>query len=93
MLATAKLFTNGKSQAVRLPKEYRFDGKNVGITRIGKMVVLYPQESAWEMFNESEPVTDDFCEAILQARRGDTPRVRQSAGFCPRPPLHVSARR
>jgi len=69
MLTTAKLFINGKSQAVRLPKEYRFVGNEVGIARVGEMVILYPQNSAWRIFDESEPVTDDFCEAILETRQ------------------------
>ena len=68
MLATAKIFTNGKSQAVRLPKEYRFTENEVGITRVGKMVILYPQDKAWEIFDSSESVTEDFCDAILESR-------------------------
>ncbi|MCL2197671.1 MAG: type II toxin-antitoxin system VapB family antitoxin [Defluviitaleaceae bacterium] len=72
MLSTAKLFTNGKSQAVRLPKEYRFSGNEVGIARVGEMIVLYPQDSAWRIFDTSEPVTDDFCEAIMESRQGAT---------------------
>jgi len=76
MLAIAKLFTNGKSQAVRLPKEYRFDGSEVGISRVGKMVILYPHENAWEIFNESEPVSDDFCEIILKSRQDNTESQR-----------------
>ncbi|MDR1916838.1 MAG: AbrB/MazE/SpoVT family DNA-binding domain-containing protein, partial [Synergistaceae bacterium] len=34
---TAKVFTNGKSQAVRLPKEYRFAGENVYIRKLGEV--------------------------------------------------------
>lgn len=40
--ARAKIFTNGRSQAVRLPREFRFDGKEVAIRREGKAVVLEP---------------------------------------------------
>jgi antitoxin VapB len=39
---TAKLFENGKSQAVRLPKEYRFHGNKVYIKKLGNAVVLIP---------------------------------------------------
>jgi antitoxin VapB len=77
-MQTAKLFTNGKSQAVRLPKEYRFAGNEVGVARVGEMVVLYPKEKAWEIFAASEPVTDDFCEAILEARQNDTQPPRDA---------------
>ena len=41
-MATAKLFQNGRSQAVRLPKEYRFEGDEVSIRREGEGVVLEP---------------------------------------------------
>jgi antitoxin VapB len=75
-MPTAKLFINGKSQAVRLPKECRFAGNEVGVVRVGEMVVLYPKEKAWEIFAASEPVTDDFCEAILEARQNDPPSPR-----------------
>ena len=40
---TAKLFINGRSQAVRLPKEFRFDGDEVFIKRVGDAVVLLPR--------------------------------------------------
>jgi antitoxin VapB len=46
--ATAKLFRNGRSQAVRLPKEFRFPGDEVRIRREGDAVVLEPlQSKAW----------------------------------------------
>ena len=47
-MQTAKLFPNGQSQAVRLPKEYRFEGDRVYIQRVGEAVVLLPyHEHAW----------------------------------------------
>ena len=42
MSATAKLFQNGRSQAVRLPKEFRFEGDEVRIRRVGEGVMLEP---------------------------------------------------
>ena len=42
MSATAKLFTHGRSQAVRLPKEFRFEGKEVRVSRVGNRVILEP---------------------------------------------------
>ncbi|HEV7599424.1 MAG TPA: AbrB/MazE/SpoVT family DNA-binding domain-containing protein [Bradyrhizobium sp.] len=42
MRATAKLFTHGRSQAVRLPKEFRFEGNEVRVTKIGDKVILEP---------------------------------------------------
>jgi len=57
----AKLFVNGKSQAVRLPKEYRFSGSEVYIQKVGNAVMLFPKERAWETFlNGLNSFTDDF---------------------------------
>lgn len=42
--ATAKLFMHGRSQAVRLPKEFRLPGKEVRVRRIGRAVLLEPVE-------------------------------------------------
>ena len=39
---TAKLFTHGRSQAVRLPKEFRLPGKEVRVSRVGNRVILEP---------------------------------------------------
>jgi antitoxin VapB len=46
MGSTAKLFTHGRSQAVRLPKEFRFEGKEVRVSRVGDKVILEPMETA-----------------------------------------------
>lgn len=43
-MATAKIFRNGRSQAVRLPKEFRFEGEEVNIRRSGKKVILEPKK-------------------------------------------------
>jgi antitoxin VapB len=42
MSVIAKLFINGGSQAVRLPKEFRFEGDEVRVRRLGQGVVLEP---------------------------------------------------
>ena len=42
---TAKLFMHGRSQAVRLPKEFRFEGKEVRVSRVGDKVILEPMEA------------------------------------------------
>ena len=47
---TAKLFTHGGSQAVRLPKEFRFDGGEVRIRKEGDRVILEPLERDWDVF-------------------------------------------
>jgi antitoxin VapB len=56
METTAKLFKNGRSQAVRIPKEFRFKGSEVKIRKEGNKVILEPLESSdwppqfWEKF-------------------------------------------
>lgn len=52
-MMTAKLFENGRSQAVRLPKECRFDGEEVMVNKIGDVVVLMPKEKKWSGFLNS----------------------------------------
>jgi len=49
----AKLFKNGDSQAVRLPKEFRFVGEEVLIKRVGSAVVLLPKARSWDTLVES----------------------------------------
>ena len=57
----AKLFQNGKSQAVRLPKEYRFSGDKVIIKRVGNAVILLPYQDSWQtLFDSLEQFSDDF---------------------------------
>lgn len=59
----SKLFQNGRSQAVRLPKAYRFSGERVLIKRFGKGVVLLPDEDSWESLIESTAkFSTDFME-------------------------------
>jgi antitoxin VapB len=50
---TAKLFTSGNSQAIRLPKAYRLPGKKVYLKRVGKAIMVLPEHSEWEPLLES----------------------------------------
>ena len=52
-MQTAKLFQNGQSQAVRLPKEFRMAGKEVYIKKQGEAIVLLPKEKSWAPLFES----------------------------------------
>lgn len=45
MTATAKLFKHGRSQAVRLPKEFRMPGTEVRVSKVGNKVILEPIEA------------------------------------------------
>jgi len=61
MTKTAKLFTTGRSQAVRLPKEFRFESSEVFIRKEGDEVILSEKPVSWEdFFTSSERPTDDF---------------------------------
>ena len=71
-MAFAKLFQNGKSQAVRLPKEYRFPGKQVYIKKIGNAVILIPEAESWKtLFESLDQFSDDFMEEREQPGQPD----------------------
>ena len=66
-METAKLFQNGKSQAVRLPKEYRFQGDKVYIKRVGNAIVLLPYQDSWQtLFDSLELFSSDFLAERVQ---------------------------
>ena len=74
-IATAKVFETGRSQAVRLPKEFRFDTDEVYIEKEGNRVILIPKPKVtWEkFFLESEP-----CPEFLPERPdNDIPQERE----------------
>ena len=60
-MMTAKLFENGRSQAVRLPKECRFSGDEVSVIKVGDAVILLPKNNRWSGFLTSlDMFTADF---------------------------------
>lgn len=66
---TAKLFKNGQSQAVRLPKAYRFEGSQVYLKRVGNAVLLIPYDDPWQLMWES---LDEFTEDFMLERNQPT---------------------
>lgn len=61
-MQTANIFLNGRSQAIRLPKEFRFSEKIVNISKIGEVVIITPQKAKWSTFLESlNEFSDDFA--------------------------------
>ncbi|MCI7538077.1 type II toxin-antitoxin system antitoxin VapB [Fusicatenibacter saccharivorans] len=58
-MMTAKLFENGRSQAVRLPKECRFSGDEVAINKVGDVVFLMPKGNKWAGFISSLSLFDE----------------------------------
>jgi antitoxin VapB len=74
MAQTAKLFMNGRSQAVRLPAEFRFPGREVLIEREGDAVVLRAKPEGWDdFFARPSRVPDDF----LTDRKDGAPEDRE----------------
>lgn len=60
-MKTAKLFRNGQSQAVRLPKEFRFDDDHVFVKKSGNAVILIPARGSWNSLIDSlDKFTADF---------------------------------
>ncbi|MGI6366164.1 MAG: type II toxin-antitoxin system antitoxin VapB [Bacillota bacterium] len=62
----AKIFNNGRSQAVRLPKEYRFSESEVYIKKIGDAVMLIPKGSEWKLFEHG---IREFSEDYMLERK------------------------
>lgn len=78
-MLTAKLFTNGSSQAVRLPKEYRFSGSEVYIHKIGDTVLLVPKDKEWETFMEGvNGFTEDYFEILENSHTDEVRSERES---------------
>jgi antitoxin VapB len=74
MSQTAKLFMNGRSQAVRLPASFRFTGREVYIEREGDAVILRPKPVGWDdFFARPSEVPEDF----LVAREDLVPEERE----------------
>ena len=66
-METAKVFTNGGSQAVRLPKSCRFSDEEVFVTHIGNVVMLFPKDDRWSGLRTGlELFTDDFLSKEIE---------------------------
>ena len=75
-MMTAKIFENGRSQAVRLPKECRFSSDEVMVNKIGDIVILLPKQNKWESFFQAiDMFSEDFME---EGRANDGVQERES---------------
>ena len=74
-MQTAKLFNNGRSQAVRLPKEFRFSGDDVYIKKYQGIVMLLPKESPWTSLVDS---LDRFSSDFMDERNQPDQQARSS---------------
>lgn len=76
-LDTAKVFTNGHSQAIRLPKDYRVQDSEVFIKKYEDMVLLIPKNSVWNIFMSGlEGFSDDFMLERGQPERQERDRIQ-----------------
>ncbi|MCF0229756.1 MAG: antitoxin [Parasporobacterium sp.] len=74
-MMTAKVFENGRSQAVRLPKECRFNTEEVAVNRIGDIVLLVPKTNKWDSFMQAiDMFSDDF---MSEERDGTVKQERE----------------
>jgi len=66
-METVKIFQSGNSQAIRLPKKYRFEGKEALISKVGDAVIIFPHQDGWKSFFEDlELFSDDFMNERYQ---------------------------
>jgi len=65
MISTAKIFTNGRSQAIRLPKEYRFSEGEVYIKKIDDIVIIIPKNKKFKILQNS---LDKFSSDFMSSR-------------------------
>jgi antitoxin VapB len=72
---TAKLFRNGRSQAVRLPARFRFEGiDEVFVSKAGDKVVLSPKPASWDDFFDAKP---NGAAGFLRRRHDRPPQKRR----------------
>ena len=75
-MTTAKLFNNGRSQAIRLPKGYRFeDDDEIVIKKVEGIVMLIPKSRLMDAFTQS---LDEFPEDFDIERNNDVPQERNA---------------
>jgi antitoxin VapB len=69
----AKIFMNGRSQAIRLPKEFRFECDEVYVKRVGADVVISSKKPTWDgFFNQKSAFAEDF----MRNREDSKPQER-----------------
>ena len=67
VMETAKVFWSGRSQAVRLPRAFRVEGREVRIRRRGRAIVLEPVPDSWEWLDAlAGELDDDFVSAVRE---------------------------
>ena len=80
-LSTAKVFTTGRSQAVRLPKAFRFDTDEVTIEKIGNAVVLRPIQTDEQWWAQMESAMNGLRDVMDFVERDRTPPIDDIESF------------
>lgn len=65
-MMTAKLFWTGNSQAIRLPKAFRFIGESVRIHKQGNKVIIEPITQNWDWLDELDELDPTFVAAVAE---------------------------
>jgi len=74
-MLSSKVFISGNSQAIRLPKEYQVEDKELYIQKIGTTILLFPKTNPWEIFEKSlSEFSDDF---MIDGRNQPEMQVRE----------------
>ena len=81
VLSTAKVFTTGRSQAVRLPKAFRFDTDEVTIEKVGNAVVLRPKQTHDEWWAQMESAMDGLRGQLEPTERDRSPLTDDIESF------------
>lgn len=74
-METAKVFENGRSQAIRLPKKFRVEGEEVYVQRLGSIVMLIPKDASWQTFLDG---LNNFSDDFLSQGREKTKQNRRT---------------
>jgi antitoxin VapB len=72
-MAIAKVFINGKSQAIRLPRNYRVEGTSVYVNRVGNAIILLPMNDPWQGLLDS---LGKFSNDFMENREQSAPQAR-----------------
>ena len=81
VLSTAKVFTTGRSQAVRLPKAFRFNTNEVTIEKVGNAVVLRPKQTHDEWWAQMESAMDGLRGHLEPIERDRSPLTDDIESF------------
>lgn len=73
-MLTSKVFISGNSQAIRLPKEYQVEEKELFIQKIGRTIILFPKDNPWELFERS---LAEFSEDFMKDGRNQPPMQKR----------------